>query len=341
VGVIWRKVWRDLAHNKARTVLAVLSIAAGVFALGLTVGARRVMDVYLAREKGVSRPANVTFKGDRLGQETVEAALREPGVAEAEIETLAAIRWRLPDEMAWRQGVLIAREGYASQRVSRVELLEGSWPTESILAVERQTAQYFGVSPGAAIVVETGRGEVVSIGGVARKPYVLPPQYDGPATFYATPETVARLTGVQEPNKLYVRLIPSGGRLEETQKRVEDRLVRMGLHVSGFTAAGVEDEFPADILSYWLDAMFLLLGVLGVASLGVSGFLIVNTVDAIVVRQVWQIGVMKAIGSTFWRLVRIYLATALIYGLLALALAVPLGALGAHAVSGCLRELCP
>jgi putative ABC transport system permease protein len=338
VGVIWRKVWRDLAHNKARTVLAALSIAAGVFALGLTVGARRVMDVYLGREKEVSRPAHITFKGDRLGQETVEAALREPGVAEAEIETLAAIRWRLPEETEWRQGVLIAREDYASQRVSRVELLEGGWPTEAALAVERQTAQYFDFSPGAAVIVETGRGEVVPIGGVARKPYVLPPQYDGPATFYATPQMLARLTGVQELNKLYVRLAPDSADLEGVRERVEERLVRLGLHVSGFTAAGVEDEFPADILSYWLDAMFLLLGVLGVASLGVSGFLIVNTVDAIVVRQVWQIGVMKAIGSTFWRLVRIYLATALIYGLLALALAVLPGALGAHAMSGWLLE---
>ncbi|MBN1810780.1 MAG: ABC transporter permease, partial [Anaerolineae bacterium] len=297
-----------------------------------------VMDVYLAREKGVSQPANITFKGDRLGRETVEAALREPGVAEAEIETLAAIRWRLPDEKEWRQGVLIAREGYASQQVSRVELLEGDWPTESILAVERQTARYFDVSSGAAIVVETGRGAMVSIGGVVRKPYVLPPQYNGPATFYATPETVARLTGVQGPNKLYVRLVPDGADLEGVRERVEERLVRMGLYVSGFTAAGVEDEFPADVLGDWLDALFLLLGVLGVASLGVSAFLIVNTIDAIVVRQVWQIGVMKALGSTFWRLARIYLATALIYGLLALGLAVPLGALGAHALSGWLLE---
>jgi ABC-type lipoprotein release transport system permease subunit len=38
---ILRKVWGDLARNKARTLLAVLSIAAGVFALGLAFGALR------------------------------------------------------------------------------------------------------------------------------------------------------------------------------------------------------------------------------------------------------------------------------------------------------------
>ena len=345
MGVIWHKVWRDLAHNKVRTALAALSIAVGVFALGLTVGARGVMDVYLAREKGISQPANVIFKGDRLGQGTVDAALREPDVADAELETMAAIRWRLPQDTAWRSGVLIAREDYTSQQVSRVELLEGIWPTEPVnpqsgftLAVERQTARYFGIPLGATIVVEAGHGEAVSIGGVARKPYVLPPQYDGPPMFYATPEVVGRLTGVRDPNKFYIRLAPGGESRDVVRERVEDRLVRMGFTISGFTAAGIEDEFPMDSLGGWLDAMFLVLGTLGIGALGVSAFLIVNTLDAVVVQQVWQIGVMKVLGATLWRLVGIYLATALIYGVLALVLAVPLGALGAHAISGWLLE---
>ncbi|MEJ2557520.1 MAG: hypothetical protein P8186_15085 [Anaerolineae bacterium] len=33
----WRKVLRDLWHNKARTVIVVLSIAVGVFAVGMIV----------------------------------------------------------------------------------------------------------------------------------------------------------------------------------------------------------------------------------------------------------------------------------------------------------------
>ena len=34
MSVIWYKFWSDLWYNKARTLLAVLSIAAGVFAIG-------------------------------------------------------------------------------------------------------------------------------------------------------------------------------------------------------------------------------------------------------------------------------------------------------------------
>jgi hypothetical protein len=41
--LIFRKVLGDLARNKARTLLAVLSIAAGVFAVGLAFGALGVL----------------------------------------------------------------------------------------------------------------------------------------------------------------------------------------------------------------------------------------------------------------------------------------------------------
>ena len=65
-----------------------------------------------------------------------------------------------------------------------------------------------------------------------------------------------------------------------------------------------------------------LLGGLGVLSLGLSAFLIVNTMNAIVAQQVWQIGVIKAVGGTFGRVVLTYLAMAAVYGLLATLLGV-------------------
>ena len=72
---------------------------------------------------------------------------------------------------------------------------------------------------------------------------------------------------------------------------------------------------------------------MSVLSLGLSGFLIVNTMNAIVVQQVWQMGVMKVIGATFWPVARIYLATALAYGVLAVLLAAPPAAVVAYVIS--------
>ena len=346
MGVIWHKVWRDLAHNKVRTALAVLSIATGVFALGLVFGMHGLIDAHLAQESEVSRPANLTFRGERLGQETVEATLREPGVAYAELETVAVIRWRLPQEAEWQRGVLVARENYNAQLVSRVELLEGNWPGESknpqsgfTLAVERQTSRHFDIPLGASIVVGSGHGEMAFIGGVVRKSYVTPLLPGQPATFYSTPEMITRLTGVRDPNKLYVRLAPDQESIDHVRKQVEDRLERMGLSITGFTSVGAEDGIPADWMGDMLDAMFVILAVAGVALLGLSAFLIINTMRAIIARQMWQIGVMKALGATCWRVAHVYLSTALVYGLLALPLAIPLAVIGANVLTNLLLKM--
>ena len=88
-----------------------------------------------------------------------------------------------------------------------------------------------------------------------------------------------------------------------------------------------------------LDVVFLILGVLGGLSLLLSGFLIVNTMNAIIAQQIWQIGVMKVVGATSQRIIAIYLTVAFIYSLLSLGVAVPLGALGAHLLAAWMLEL--
>jgi putative ABC transport system permease protein len=54
-----------------------------------------------------------------------------------------------------------------------------------------------------------------------------------------------------------------------------------------------------------------------------SGFLVVNTITAILAQQVRQIGIMKAIGARRRQIVAMYLGMVLLYGGLALLIAVP------------------
>ena len=146
--IILRKVWGDLTHHKARSLLAVLSIAVGVLALGLAFGALGAMHAAIEQDELVSRPAHLTFRGAPAGQVTfhqdlIDTALRRPGVAEAEGETIVPFCWKLEGETKWRNGVLFARLDYAAQSIGRVELLNGEWPTRHTVAVERKSSQYF------------------------------------------------------------------------------------------------------------------------------------------------------------------------------------------------------
>ena len=340
MSVVWRKVWRDMLYrgNRARTLLTVLSTAVGVLAIGLVLGLSGVMRTRLAEAHRASIPAHVTLQGGPFDQADVDAVLREPGVAEAEGSIETPFRWRLEDEREWRNGSLVARAGYERQRINRADLLDGRWPVERELAVELQSSRYFDVAPGATILVEWGgRERRLPVTGVARAPDVLGPQIMGVTTFFATPETVAWLLGQEECfSQIDVRLAsfsPAGA--NEAARRIERRLERLGRAVSGY---GITDP---DV--HWMqetaDTVFLILGVLGVLSLGLSAFLIVNTMNAVVAQQVRQIGVMKAIGATFGRVMRVYLAAALVYGGLALLVAIPLGAVGAHLLAGWMLDI--
>lgn len=322
MSVIWRKVWRDLAHNKLRTLLAVLSTAVGVFALGLVFGMSGVMHTRMTEDHQATIPAHITFWGGPFDQAIVDAVLREAGLADAEGELLASFRWKLEGETYWRDGNLVARADCDAQRMNLIDLVDGHWPAGRALAVERQSSWYFDILPDTTIIVEFGkRGRRLPIEGIVRVPTVYPPQLGGDVTFYATPETVTWLTDHENFDQLHIRLESfSEETADEAAERIERRLERMGFYVGGHRVAD-PDVHP---MQERVDTFFLILGILGGLSLGLSAFLIINTMSALMAQQIWQIGVMKVLGATFWRVVCLYLTVALTYGGLAFCLAVPL-----------------
>jgi len=60
---------------------------------------------------------------------------------------------------------------------------------------------------------------------------------------------------------------------------------------------------------------------------------VINTISAIIAQQTRQIGMMKAVGARDRQVAGIYLGIVIAYALLALAVAIPLGALGAWALT--------
>ena len=74
-----------------------------------------------------------------------------------------------------------------------------------------------------------------------------------------------------------------------------------------------------------------LMTVLGIASLILSAFLVINTISAVLAQHVRQIGMMKAVGARTGQLASMYFGMVLTFGALSLLVALPLGVLGADA----------
>ena len=329
MSVTWKKVWRDLTRNKARTVLAVLATAVGVFALGLTFGLSGVMRESMTEAHKAVLPDQITFYGGPFDQDAANLLLDEPDVVAVEGERNAMIRWKLEGEQDWRNGLLYTRHDYENQTTYFVQRVDGQWPAGETLDVERLASDYFDIPTGSSVLIETAGGEAeLPVAGVVREHMVFPPLWGGNAVFFSTSETANWVTGVNiEYTKLRVRIDDYDEEtVHATAQRMQDKLELQGYRVELYDITDPEVHWNQDLI----DSSFLIWAVLGVMSLGLSGFLIVNTMTALITQQVWQIGVMKSVGATANQLVRTYLMTALIYGLLAVLIAVPLGAVGAN-----------
>src|SRR5512143_2168414 len=97
MSVIWRKVWRDLAHNKTRTVLVVLSTAIGVIALGVVISLSDLMTEQLSSVWQAAQPAHITLAlNATLDDDTLPVLNRVSGVDQIEPTINATVRWKHP-----------------------------------------------------------------------------------------------------------------------------------------------------------------------------------------------------------------------------------------------------
>jgi putative ABC transport system permease protein len=332
MSIVWKKIWRDLSLNKTRTILAVLSTAVGVFALGFVINMADMMNRSIRTQTLNSQAANIHFFAEPITSDQVESVRTMTDVAGAEAVINSYVRWRREGDTDWRDASLTGRTDFENQSVSLLDKTEGIWPGAKDLVMEEQTMVYFGLKTGDRIVIEHGNtSRLVEIVGVVRSTQTVPPQYQGSqGAFFATPETVEWLTGSADYNQLNVRLKQwDKTRAEQIGGKLEEQFKQAGLSTGGFTLEKPGYHFSQQIL----DGIIIILTGMGIISLGLSAFLIINTLNALMAQQIWQIGIFKVVGATFGRIMRIYLGVALLYGFLALLIAVPLSMLGAQVMS--------
>ncbi len=335
----YRKILRDLWRSKGRTLLVVLSITIGVFAVGLVAGMSDLMLADMTGSFRESNPAHITLflRGAIDDKDTLDSLARLPGVAGIEGAAELGARWQPGPNTPWRNATLIVREDFTAQQFNRLGLIDGNWPGRRTLAAENMTLAYYNVpANGSITLLVDGRERTVQVDGVLRDLQAYPPALGGSATFYASLDLVESWYGSRSFDQIKVQ-IPTFSQTaaEDTAQAIRDQLKKIGPSVDFTDIQDPHRHFDQDTV----DAVMLILRVLAVSSLALGLFLVVNTINAIIAQQVAQIGVMKAVGAMSGQVLRLYLTGVLIYGLLALVIAVPIGAAMAYSLSGWLLAL--
>ncbi len=341
-GLRWRYVWRDLLAHKMRTLLVILSIAIGIFAFAIIAGTATTLNTTLPETYQGVRPASATIHTSHFDDEQVAVVRHMPEVALAEGRSHVLAQYRNASG-EWHDIELFAREEYerdpaAGEQGNQINIVypsQGDWPpNEREMLIERNSLRLTDTRLGESLLIETNQGDqrLVPITGLAHDMNQPPAQITGVPYGYVTRDTMEWLGLNPDFNQL--QLVVAKNRYDkahitEVAQEIADKLERSGVTVLWVEVPNPGEHFVMD----FLPTIVLILSFLGILALVLSGFLVINVITAILTQQTRQIGVMKSIGGQPMQIAGIYLRLVIALGVLALVMAVPLGALGAYAFS--------
>jgi putative ABC transport system permease protein len=333
----WKKVWADFWGNKSRTLLTILMIAVGTFAVGFNSNLGLYMNESMDSDYLSAAPSEAQVYAAPLNDDMVAAAQTVPGVdAVAGFSSLDARIVRPDGSLVDIQ--FTAVEDPNELTVNLLKPLQG----ESTIPKygDRETifdnaAAMLGYKPGDLILLEleNGKRREIKFTGYMHDVTGFPYTLTNRVTAYVTPETLEWLGGSRTYNVLAVSVAEKATdrkHVTEVAQAVADRVQRGGARVNFVSVYQPGHHFAYNITQ----GIFFVLGVLGYLTVLLSAFLIINTVTALMAQQTRQVAIMKATGGSTLQIFGMYLVLITGFGIGALVLAIPLANLAAKFIGG-------
>ena len=337
---LWKKTIRDFWQESTRTALVVLAIAIGITGFAAVLSAYAVLTRELDRGYLATNPASATLHTDAVDDALISAVLAGRDVSDAEARRVLEGQIKTGSAV-WRNLVIFVVKDYGNVRVNKFVPEQGAWPPATgEMLIERDAFRVARAKIGDTMTIRIGQGKEQTLrvsGGVHD---VGQPQarMENSVYGYITLDTLARLG--EQPYLDQLNIVVAENRLDEQHIRGVAQDVKNLVESRGNSVRRVDIPRPgkhphADLMGLLL----LTMSSFGFFVLIMSGILVVNLLMGMMASQVRQIGVMKAIGGTRWQVARIYFSQALLLGIAALSIALPLGILGSRALCRALAVL--
>jgi len=333
----WKKVWADFWSNKSRTFLTIITIAVGVLAVGFNTNLGLYMAESMDGDYLSASPSEATVFAGPLDDDMVKIAREVPGVDAVEgRSSVSANVVRTDDKKVSIQFTAVEDPSHTTLNQLKPALGETSLPPlgDKEIIVDA-SAKSLGYKPGDKITVELGDGKhrELTLSGYMHDVTGFPFGFTNTMDAYVTPKTLEWLGGSRTYDSLAISVAEKQTDQEHVTKvaqAVADRVERAGATVYFVNVYQPGHHFAYNISN----GVFFILTVLGYMTVLLSGFLIVNTITALVTQQTRQIGIMKAIGGDNSQVFMMYVVLIIGFGLTALAVAVPLANGGAKFFGG-------
>lgn len=336
----WRKIFHDLWDNKARTLLVVLSIAVGVFSIGVISGTYQIISNDMGITYAANNPANIELRMSNFDDDVLSSIQNSKNVKDAEGRRVVNYRVRTEGSNQWVTLDLVAIEDFDHNEINLLMPITGrSEAGKDEILLEKDALKKLNISVGESLIFELPDGVTKSFRVVG----IVQDATTGAADFLAPPYAYTQIKTLQtlrqpelfnralvtvsqgEDNLSYIREV--GGDLKDKLEKNDNTVLR--------TRFSETHKHP---LADTIKAVLWILLALGVLIVFLSSSLIANTLSALLNQHLRHIGVIKLVGGRNRQVFFMYLTLIMAFGVLALLLAIPFGGWAAYALASFMAD---
>lgn len=328
----WRKVLHDLLDNKGRTLLVVLSIAVGVFSIGVIAGAYQIISNDMSASYAMNQPANIEMRMTNFDDAILSSVQNNRQVADAEARRVFNMRVRVPGTEKWTTLDMVAFDSFSDNTINLLAPIEGrTAPAKREVLLEKGALQHLDVGVGGVLEFQLPDGSTKTLPVVG----IVQDTAAGAGDFLASPfgyimtDTLQYLGQPKLYNRMLVRVAGDGDDphyIREVGAELKDKIEKSG----GVVIRSRYAETHRHPLANTVNAILGILLALGVLIVFLSSSLISNTLSALLNQHLRHIGVMKLVGGQRRQVFLMYFALIMAFGILALLIAIPFGGIGAY-----------
>ena len=325
----WQKVFADLWGNKTRSFLVVASIAVGLYAVGIIASVNEILVEDMRNGYRAVNPANLNISIAGFSDALIEKIRDLPYVGKVEGRKHMVLRYKNKFG-EWDRLEIQAIPQIDEMSINMVKPMEGKWPPDyREIAIDASDRKDVAAELGEMIEIQlpSGKTRELKLTGVVHDQTIGATGGGGgyfiaPVNGYITTHTLDWLEQSSIYNVLLVTAT-TGQTDENTLKTISadiNKEIEDGGYVISSTVIRTSTSHPNSV---YIDAISGVLFALGLLVVFLSGFLITNTLSALMSQQIKQIGVMKTVGARRSSIIGIYMVLIALYGAIALAISIP------------------
>lgn len=343
ISTRWKKVFQDLLKNRSRTAMVVLSIAIGVFAVGLVSNAYVMMLEDMNRDHRSVNPHSGQLFTSYFTEEDLQSLKKIPGIQEIEGRNSMTLSVETPAGK-WMPLNVVTIPELEKMQINRLRQVNSNQAPGVLgskeIYIERTGAQALNIKAGDILKIELENGKIkeVPVAEIVHDVTAVSTSFSGQITIFANKETTEWLGGYPYFSNIVFTVLENKydeAHITAIAEKISEKFEKSGGMVFATVVTDPGEHYTASITK----ALLATLAALGVLAVLLGTFLVVNTINALLSQHIRQIGIMKSIGAQRKQIIGMYLGLIFLFGLCALLLALPLSSIGTYGIMSLLANM--